>query len=278
MEDFLLLDKFLLSQTKIIHQIWFGTIPNKSKAKKAYNQMKLYRDSWIDKNPNWIRIEWNKNLCIQLIKNFYLEHLEMFEKYHYEIQRCDMIRYLILHRYGGFYIDMDYFCNRPLDEARERFTNDIYFVQSPNSFMQDEDHISNSMMFSVKNHPFWKQVMLELEKNQTTPYYYTKHLAVMFTTGPGILNRIYSKYKYKYKVKSLPWKLFHPFGIKDEKMSLTGNKDVYCVHVGKGSWENKDSKILLFFARSWGIIIFIILIMFFPIIFSISNRILFGCN
>lgn len=255
------LDSYLLAQKgRIIHQIWFGTIPNKREAKKAYDKMKLYRDSWITKNPTWCRMEWNKPYCIALIKKFYSEYFDLFRRYKFEIQRCDFARYLILHRYGGWYVDMDYYCNRPLDEAMKEYTNDIYFVQSPNSFMQNDDHISNSLMYSIPNHSFWKTLLLELQNGKSVPYFYTKHLQVMFTTGPGILNRIYMKHKYKFKVKSLPWKYFHPYGIKDDKLLLRSNDKVFAIHIGKGSWENKDSKVLLFLARHWAIVLFIILV------------------
>lgn len=260
--DFDDLDRYLLSQnSRIIHQVWFGIIPNRKEANKAYKKLKLYRDSWKIHNPNWCHTEWNKPMCISLIKNFYPEHMDMFKNYPYEIQRCDMVRYLILHRYGGFYADMDYYCNRPVDQALAEYKNDIYLVQSPNgSVFQDDDHVSNSLMYSVKNHPFWKQLILDMEKTQYYPVWYGKHITVMFTTGPGILNRVYSRYKYKYKAKSLPWKLFHPYGIKDDKISLTENKAVYAIHIGKGSWENKDSKFLLFFVREWKIVVFIVII------------------
>jgi inositol phosphorylceramide mannosyltransferase catalytic subunit len=276
--DFDDFDKYLLEQQgRIIHQIWFGTIPNKKEAKKAYNKLKLYRDSWMIKNPTWFRVEWNKAMCAQFVKSFYPEHTEMFNKYNYEIQRCDAIRYLILHRYGGWYADMDYYCNRPLDEAMNEYKNDIYFVQSPNGIAgQDDDHISNSLMYSVQGHSYWKQVMLELEKNQRVPYYYGKHVGVMFSTGPGILNRIYSKYKYRYKVKSLPWKLFHPYGIKDEKLSLMANKEIFAIHVGKGSWEDKDSKFLLCWVREWKIVLFIVCMFVIPLFMYLFCRKIFS--
>jgi len=257
--DFKDLDNILLKQNnKIIHQVWFGTIPNKRSAEKAYEKLKLCRNSWKVKNPNWYHIEWNKDMCINLLKTLYPEHIEMFKKYNYEIQRCDMVRYLILHRYGGWYVDMDYYCNRPLDEAMLIYNSNIYLVQSPNGIIgQDEDHISNSLMYSVKNHPFWRQILIEMEKVKNISYYYTKHLDVMFKTGPGILNHIYSMYKYRYKVKSLPWKLFQPYGIKDEKMLLKNDKEVFAIHLGKGSWEDNDSKFLIFWLREWKILLFI---------------------
>jgi len=258
--DFSTLDRYLLSQKgKIIHQIWFGTIPNKTKAKKAYNSLKTCRDSWKIKNPDWCCIEWNRDWVFALMKTYFSEYLDTFKKYKYEIQRCDSIRYFILYRYGGFYADMDYYCNRPVNEILATYKNPIYFVQSPNSFLQDEDHISNSLMYSEPGNQFWKIVFLEMAK-VSLPSYYPRHLQIMLSTGPGLLNRIYSRCKYSSGLKSYPWKLFHPYGIGDLKMSLKINKEIYAIHLGKGSWELEDSKLILFFYTNLklvGIIIFL---------------------
>lgn len=261
--EFTEIDIILRSKNgKIVHQVWFGTIPNKTSAKKAYSSMKQYRESWKLHNPDWFHVEWSKKMCNSLVTTFYPEHSELYKNYKYEIQRCDAIRYLILHRYGGWYVDMDYVCNRSLREAHEKFTNDIYLVQSPNGTIgQDTDHVSNSLMYAIPQHAFWKQLMLELEKNQNLPYWYTKHLTVMFSTGPGILNRAYAKYKYKYRVKSLPWKLFHPYGIKDDVRSLRLSDEIFAAHIGKSTWIGKDTEILLFLVREWKLLLFIIGIM-----------------
>lgn len=260
------LDRYLQSQKgRIIHQIWFGTIPNKREANKAYEKLKTYRDSWKIKNPNWCHIEWNKDMCADLIKYVYPEHIDLFKKYKYEIQRCDAIRYFMLYRYGGVYADMDYFCNRSYDEVIRDYPNDIYFVQTPNTTMfQDNDHISNSLMYSTPKHTFWKKIFLELEMNNKPPYYYTKHMHVMFTTGPAFLNRVYSRYKYRFKVKSYPYKFFHPFGIKDDIMSLKVSNDVYAMHIGRGSWEENDSKFYLSIMREWKIVTAILCVIIIP--------------
>lgn len=269
--DFIDIDTFLIfNKNKIIHQIWFGTIPNKKEAKKAYEKLKIHRNSWIILNPTWFRMEWNKKQCEQLVKTFYSQHFETYKNYKHEIQRCDFVRYLILHRYGGWYVDMDYHCCKPLNEALNNFTNEIYFVQTPNSYFGSTDYISNALMYSLAGHTFWKQLLINLEQGRKTPLFYTKHLEVMFTTGPGILNRVYTKYKEAYCVKSLPWKLFHPYGIQDDKSDIK-NKNVFAIHIGKGSWESKDSKFLIFIATNWKIIFFIIITMFIPLIVYLIN-------
>lgn len=258
------LDKLLSEQKgKIIHQIWFGTIPNKLIAKKTYEKFKLYRDSWKLKNPEWYHIEWSKQLCYDLVSKYYPEHLSMYKNYQYEIQRCDIVRYFILHRYGGLYADMDYYCNKGWDEVIKKYPYDLYLVQTPNSY---KHNVSNSLMYSKPKHMFWKHVFLELELKKDNNYY-TRHLTIIFTTGPGILNNVFDRKKYRYNLQSYPYKLFHPYGIGDIKLELKNNNSYYAIHLGKGSWEKKDSKLLLFFYKEWRIVIVILFILVIPIIY-----------
>lgn len=258
------LDRFLISQKgRIIHQIWFGNIQNKKSAKKAYDKMKIYRDSWKIKNPKWCHIEWNKKLCEEFVKKFFPEYIQLYKGYRYEIQRCDVIRYLLLYRYGGLYADMDYYCNKPFDEALEVFTNDFYLVKTPNG----SGYVSNSLMYSKPNHVFWKKLLIQMEIHKTYPIYYSRHMIIMYTTGPGIITRVYNENKIRDKLSSLPSSLFHPYGITDEKITLRNDK-VYAMHIGKGSWEENDSKILIYFYREWRIILFIIFMLSISIFFK----------
>lgn len=256
------LNTYLINQNgRIIHQVWFDTITNKKQAKKDFKSLKLYRDSWTIKNPTWARMIWNVKNSRMLIKTFFPEHLELYDSYKYEIQRCDTIRYFFLYLYGGFYVDMDYYCNKPLDDVRKHFDKDIYFVQSSN---MGGNYISNSLMFSTPKHVYWKKIFINLEKSANTVWYYSKHLCVMYSTGPAFLNRMYIKYNDIFKVYTLPYKLFNPYGIGDSISSLKDNLDVYAIHIGKGSWEDKDSTIIKFFYINFRITIFILSIMFLP--------------
>lgn len=268
------LDKYLLDQKgKIIHQIWFGIIPNKQAAKKALEGLKKYKDSWIIKNPNWTNMCWDYKKCLTLIKTHYQEHLDLYKNYPYHIQRCDTVRCFILHRYGGFYADMDYYCNRSMDEALEKFKNDIYFVETPNKALGGV-HISNSLMYSKTNHPFWKRVFIELEINKSAPYYYGRHMTIMFTTGPGVLNRVFNKYKTEYKLDYFPHKLFHPYGLTSDVLSTVNDKpEAYAIHIGKGSWETKDSKFWILLYQNYTIILFILIVMLIPsIVYYIFSK------
>lgn len=253
------LDLCLLSNKgRIIHQIWFGTIPNKPAAKKALQGLKKYRDSWLIKNPTWIYKCWNLSDCLALMRRYFPEHLEMYMKFQYPIQRCDCIRYCILYLYGGLYADMDYCCNKPWDTVLENYPHDLYITETPNK-MGNETHISNSLMYSISNHPFWKHLLIEMEKNRVMPVYYSKHLIIMYTTGPGIINRVFHQYKTQYNLQYYPYQLFHPFGITTD-IHVTNDSSVYAYHMQKGSWNTMDSIVINFVYQEYRIILFIVLV------------------
>lgn len=261
------LDKYLLSQnSKIIHQVWFDNIlRSKKETRKSYEKLRVHRDTWLLKNPSWTYICWNVEKSEQLIRTCYPHHLEMYKKYTYPIQRCDVIRYFFLHRYGGLYADMDYHCNKSWSFVVEDFPNDFYLVETPNKIHQDDLHVSNSLMYSLKGHIFWSILFIELEIHKDAPIYYSKHLAVMFTTGPGILNRVFNKYRVRYKLGHYPYNLFHPYGLdKVTNQEHIIKDELYAYHLGKGSWESSDSKMLIFFYVEWKIIFLIIFGMVLP--------------
>lgn len=257
------LDNYLLEQKRfIIHQIWFDTITSKYKAKKLYEELKHCRESWDILNPNFCHIIWNRENTVKLIKSFYPEFYELFVNYPFEIQRCDMIRYCILHRYSGIYVDMDYKCKKSFQNVFKLWNQyDIYLINSSNV----SGKISNSMMLSYeKNHMFWKMVLLEMNKIAAGYKDVSKHLQVMYTTGPAMLSKMYNIYRFRYKIGLLPTHLFNPLSIEKKILDKDEEQNVYAIHLGKGSWESTDSKIFILFYINWKIILSIVIILIFP--------------
>ena len=281
------LDRYLLAQNgRIIHQIWFGTMPDARAARKAYGKLKRYRDSWKVQNPTWCHLEWSKDMCVEFMRSFFPEHTEMFAHYRYEIQRCDAIRYFILYRYGGLYADMDYHCCLPFDkvlggpehDSVGEFPGDFYLVETPNAIGNDR-YISNSLMYSVPRHPFWRTVFLELQKHRND-LRYSKHLHVMFRAGPGFLNRVFQRHKYRMGLKSFPKEQFQPFGTRDELRALTATrrgkqsceKPVYAVHVSQGCWHGRDRVAILFITQNWPVVLLTLLVIAIPLLWNWCHR------
>ena len=46
-------------------------------------------------------------MCDELVKFHYPQYEELYYNVKYPIMKVDIVRFLILHRYGGIYIDMD---------------------------------------------------------------------------------------------------------------------------------------------------------------------------
>lgn len=252
------LDLLLLSkQGKIIHQVWFDNIQSRRETKKAFKKYEPYRQTWIKKNPTWYYHVWNKEESKKFMKMFYPDFLDLFKKYKYSIQCCDAIRYFILHRYGGLYVDMDSECLKPLDDMRNKYNKDIYFVETQNTVVGFG--VSNCLMFSTPNHPFWKSLFIELAQSINTPWYYTRHMIILYSAGPAFINRMYHKYKYQYKLSYLPSKYFNPISLNIDLLTIDKSY-VYIIHHYESSWKNIDTTFLDFMKRHYHIVLLILLL------------------
>lgn len=88
---------------KIIHQVWEG------KTTPLPDFLCKLGKSWRDKNPDW----------------------------EYDVMRWDVIRYMILYKIGGLYVDFDYECLEPIEpilgewEAAYKSKGSVSFVLVP---------------------------------------------------------------------------------------------------------------------------------------------------
>ena len=94
---------------KIIHQIW---------SNKYEDLPEIFQDlgmTWKNYHPNWKYILWNDEQMNHFIHSFYPEYEESYNHFYFDVQRWDVIRYLILYQLGGVYIDFDYECIDSVD-------------------------------------------------------------------------------------------------------------------------------------------------------------------
>lgn len=233
------LDNFLMSQKgKIIHQIWFSI---SFKSKLLLKKFKKYQHSWIVQNPTWRYMLWNQKNALQFMKFKFPEFLDVYKSYKYDIQRIDALRYFFLYAYGGMYADMDTECVKPIDEFLSFYKKDIYFVEDQS--LSIYGHVSNFLMFSKPQNSFWKCLFFHLFESRKIPSYYTKHLQIMYSTGPGFLNKMRNKYLFRYQIGTFPNSLFNPLS----KENTILQKDKVCViHYSEGSWWGFDSTIFNF--------------------------------
>ena len=87
----------------IVHQI-FGLLGDTELPELfKINQQKTI--NWCRDNQYSYRF-WDNVSCNRLIKK-YPEFIELYNSVKYPIMKVDIIRFIILHYYGGLYLDMD---------------------------------------------------------------------------------------------------------------------------------------------------------------------------
>lgn len=94
----------------LISQIWFQG------ASEAPAKYAAFRDSWRNKHPEADIITWDQESIEALIDEHYSEWRFLYDLMPLMIQKIDIAKIFIIHRYGGSYVDMDSESLRPLDD------------------------------------------------------------------------------------------------------------------------------------------------------------------
>ncbi|SOB73938.1 mannosyl phosphorylinositol ceramide synthase [Cedratvirus lausannensis] len=117
----------------------------------------------------------------RFVRKHFPQYLPLWNSLKYGIQKADVIRYMFLYRYGGYYLDLDLEPQRSFDELPQA---DLLLVPSANNL----NCLTNSFLASTPEHPFWLELLDNL--NKPPVWAIGKHLEVMYSTGPGILNKV----------------------------------------------------------------------------------------
>ena len=220
---------------KIIHQVYED--PN-----GPPDSLKILSESWIEKNPDWQYVFWSKKEMENLVKEF-PDFMETYYSFPFSIQRWDAIRYLILYKHGGLYVDMDYECLEPIDDLFEK--GDCFWGVEPVSHAKDfgiDEMIGNAFMASIPRHHFLVNIIDDIK---TFEYKGHKVNEVMYTTGPLMITRLYSKVQNKSDISLISAKLVTPLTKQEVRMVILKeiNEDIkekidnaYAIHYFFGSW------------------------------------------
>ncbi len=191
------------------------------------------------------------------VKEYYPQHWEVYNSYPYNVQRWDAIRYLILDKIGGMYVDFDYECLTPLDDLIEGKT--CCFALEPQSHCEIFNRrvmFNNALMASTPGHPFMQKIVaqvLSAERLKFDPV--PKDRCVFNTTGPWILIDLYEELPEREKedVYLVPDKYVTPFSVRQARELLRNLlmdneneelenclEDAYAVHYFFNGWMGDE--------------------------------------
>lgn len=213
---------------KKIHQIWLG-----GKIPEKYDRI---RKSWIDKNPDWEYKLW----CDDDIKDFNLQNIKQFNSINNLGAKSDILRYEILYRYGGLYVDTDFECLKSF--------NDLTYL----SLFSGTGHVTHPEVFNGliacrPNHELIKKLINDINIVNTNDFNY-----ILSLTGPKYFTSKLFEYVKNHindEVVIFPTVFFYPFPALyrylvrndtiDSQNIVKGycNERSYCVHLWYTSWQ-----------------------------------------
>lgn len=213
---------------KIIHQTWkTDEIPKKW----------VYFSKKVQKlNPDWEYKLWTDHDIDVFVKEKFSDFYDTFQGFSKQIMKVDVIRYLIMYKIGGVYLDLDY-------EVLQPFTFDEYQVVLPQNrsitYGDKENQIGNCFFASEPNHVFWKDVISDLKNNPPVVDNYDQ---VVEATGPLLLTRIF--YQNSYDSIYTPERMvYHPESPNNKKdiKKIKENGISLGIHHPWGSWKERFS-------------------------------------
>jgi len=234
---------------RIIHQIWSGVDdPLPSYFKKL-------GDTWKRDYPEWKYELWDNTKMISFLIEHYPEYVNKYEEFPYNIQRWDAIRYLILYKVGGLYVDFDYESILSMENILS--DKSCCFALEPPSHLssfgrQFQFAFNNALMACIPGHPFMKRIIHQVFTQKISKETEIKEICVLSTTGPWMLVDLYQTLTKEEKegIYLIPSKYVTPFDIMQAKRLRQGElseelenclQEAYAVHYFFSDWRNTDT-------------------------------------
>jgi len=183
---------------KIIHQTW--------KTKELPDKLERWHKQIIELHPGWEIKLWTDEDNLNLVEERFPELANIYKSLEHNIMRVDMIRYMYMMEFGGYYLDLDYELFVPFDDQTSQPD-----LMLPISWEENNGTIilGNCLFASIPKHNFWKDVLKDFQYNPPLRKIYDK-FDILKLTGPAFISNIYFKSPAKYNGFLVPKNVYHP--------------------------------------------------------------------
>ncbi|MFA0812841.1 glycosyltransferase family 32 protein [Microbulbifer epialgicus] len=196
---------------KILHQTW--------KTSSIPKHWERFQSEWIDFHPDWEYRLWTDEDNRRFIEKEYPDFLELYDSYPYNIQRADAIRYFILHKLGGVYVDLDYQCIQNIEKLLNDKTCVVGLEPNAHSLEQGLDKmLCNAFMAVTPDHSFMCSIIELMKKRIRDSYPPDGGRGILWSTGPILLTDAF-KFTCAADLELLPSSVLSPFCSGDSELA-----------------------------------------------------------
>jgi len=137
---------------RIIHQIWLGPDP-------LPDELAEYVETWKRHHPDWEHRMWTEDNLPEEVR-----HPEVYERIRHPVERADILRWEVLSRHGGVYVDVDFECRRSLEPhvAGAEFFTALLKAPIPGK----ADRANNAFLGAVPRHPLVERALATLRPQE----------------------------------------------------------------------------------------------------------------
>ena len=196
-------------------------------------------------HPAWEIKLYNEDDARDILCNHLPELWPVYNSYRHNVQKSDILRVVLVYLFGGFYLDMDMFCLKSLDELRDQelvlskerllSEDEMNHMEARHSF-----RIGNYMFGGIAKHPFWLTFLKASLKLATRQVNYEND--IIQSTGPELLTNVYHSHKTKYRNITV-------LGNIDRRCLNSWHEAISChfgnfaahLHTGSWRWNGKKS-------------------------------------
>lgn len=196
---------------KIFHQIWLGLDP-------LPKEFEEYGKTWAKHHPGWTMKLWTEE---NLPKD--LELADYISKSKSYSNQSNLIRYELLFRYGGVYVDTDFECFKSIEPLLDDLTVfSGYQIENPDGV----GAVNPALIGSVSGHPFIRSVI------DAVPRWFGPNV-LPCVLGPQLFTVEAKKSKV---IKIFPKEMFYPYRWDEPHRRHEKFPDAYAVHYWSSNW------------------------------------------
>lgn len=243
------------SVPKIIHQIFLSN----GRPNSSLNKYEPAIESCQALHPEWTFNMWTDSNATAFIAEFYPEILPHYTGYKQNIQRANILRYALLHHFGGVYLDLDVTClaslDKPLAEGSDRTLTHLPWI-TPGAYPAG---VNNAFILSRPQHPFLAELLGRVpSRDLPWPMPYVEN---MLSTGCMYFSNVWMSYALRLERE---WQ--NPGVRKEDRVYILadedGNMDPHMLkgkittplfaHGGASSWHDWDAAMIVMIGKHYG--------------------------